>query len=72
MRKRVRLAAKTYKLKYQPHSSNLSRTCDAGASLEVHTLHAHGKLQLRKVTCEKEDSATRKEKGRRGKAEGEE
>ena len=36
------------------------------ASLEVQVLHARGKMPLRKVTCEKEDSATRQEKGRKG------
>ena len=34
--------------------------------VEVQVLHAHGKVPLRKVTCEKEDGATRQEKGRKG------
>ena len=48
MRKRVRLTTETYELNYEPLT--LSRTCEA-APAEVHGLHAHGKLQLRHITC---------------------
>ena len=37
-------------------------TRQRAASPEVQVLQAHGKLQLRKVTCEKEDSAMRQGK----------
>ena len=35
------------------HTLTLSRTCDALAVREVHALHAHGKVQMGDVTCEK-------------------
>ena len=55
MRKRVRLmASKPFNNMNLTHSLTPSRTCDASAGVEVHTLQAHGKMQLRKVTCEKE------------------
>ena len=43
------------------HTLTLSRTCDALAVREVHALHAHGKVQMGDVTCEKRGRATRKE-----------
>jgi hypothetical protein len=58
----LRLAAKTYKLTYEPHSStNLSRTCEAPAGHKIHFLHAHGKVHLPDIPCEKEERNKKKE-----------
>ena len=41
--------------------SNLSRTCDAVAVVEVHTLHALGEHDLVDSTCEREGEEREKE-----------
>ena len=44
------------------HSLTLSRTCDAFAAVEVHTLHALGEHDLADVTCGREGKERGKEK----------
>ena len=51
--------------KYDHHSSlTLSRTCDAPAAVEVHTLHALGEHDLVDGACEKEGEETEKDQMR--------
>ena len=47
------------------HPLTLSRTCEALAFEERHTLHAVGEVQLPDVPCEKEDREMIEEKGGR-------
>ena len=41
------------------HPLTVSRTCEARALVEVHGLHAHGKLQLGDIPCEIEHREAR-------------
>ena len=60
----LRLASKLFN-KYEPHSSEtLSRTCDALAVGEVHTLHAVGEHDLTDITCGWEGEERKKDKMR--------
>jgi hypothetical protein len=66
----LRLAALNHILKWEVTFTQTLLTRHLRVT-EVQVLHAHGKMPLRKVTCEKEHRATRQEK-RRKRGEGEE
>ena len=74
MRERLRLDRIKYLNTFQELSlsdgHSLCRTRQLPAPRKVQVLHAHGKLQLRKVTCgkrrQRNEAGDRQEKGRRG------
>ena len=64
MRKRAAAGRQNVLNKYEPSASLIldSRTCEATAVLEVHTLHALGEHELADVTCEREGKEGKKDK----------